>query len=129
MHLPSFSATSHSVMLLIPIDTVLLFWIHTGGDAINLALHTTIEFKCTTNGDRSPDWFVNGEVAVTTGDSYRSMTSISRGITATLTIDGNGTQVTLYIHCEVYEEHQFMRVYSTTVLFQGLLQSSYRLMQ
>ena len=117
-------------MLLIPIETVLLIWIHTGVDAINLALHTTIEFKCTTNGDRTPDWFVNGNVVVPTGDSYRlrtSRTSNGRGITATLTIDGNGTQVTLYIHCEVYEEHHFVHVHSTTVLFQGLLQSSYRL--
>ena len=128
MHLASFSATSHSVILLIPIETVLLIWIHTGGDAINLALHTTIEFKCTTNGDRTPDWFVNGSVLVTTGDSYGLRTSNGRGITATLTIDGNGTQVTLNIHCEVYEEHQFVRVHSTTVLFQGLLQSSCRLM-
>ena len=99
---------------------------HTGGDAINLALHTTIEFKCTTvNGDRTPDWFVNGSVVVTTGDSYRLRTSIGRGITATLTIDGNDTQVTWNIHCEVYEEHQFVHVHSTTVMFQGLLQSSY----
>ena len=125
MHLASFSATSHSVILLIPIETV---WIHTGGDAINLALHTTIEFKCTTNGDRTPDWFVNGNVVVTTGDSYRLRTSNGRDITATLTIDGNGTQVTWNIYCEVYEEHQFVRVHSTTVLFQGLLQSSCRLM-
>ena len=113
-------------MLLIPI------WnhaIYTGGDAINLAHHTTVEFKCTTNGDRTPDWFVNGSVVVTTGGSYRSRTSNGRDITTTLTIDGNGTQVTWNIYCEVYEEHQFVRVHSTTVIFQGLLQSSYRLMQ
>lgn len=117
-------------MLLIPIEIVLLIWIHTGGDAINLALHTTIEFKCTINGGRTPDWFVNGSVAVTTGDSYRSRTSNGgEDVTTTLTIDGNDTQVTLNIYCEVYQEHQFVRVHSTTVLFQGLLQSSYRLMQ
>ena len=117
-------------MLLIPIETVLLIWIHTGGDAINLALHTTIEFKCTTNGVRPPNWFVNGKVAVTNGDSYRSRTSNGgEDVTTTLTIDGNDTQVTLNIYCEVYQEHQFVRVHSTTVLFQGLLQSSYRLMQ
>ena len=116
-------------MLLIPIEIVLLIWIHTGGDAINLALHTTIEFKCTTNGGRTPDWFVNGSVAVTTGDSYRSRTSNGgEDVTTTLTIDGNGTQVTLNIYCEVYQEHQFVRVHSTTVLFQGLLQSSYILL-
>ena len=105
---------------------MLLIWIYTGGDAIILAHHTTVEFKCTTNGHRTPDWFVNGIVAVTTGDSYRSRTSIGRDITTTLTIDGNGTQVTFNIHCEVYvsEERQFLRVYRTTIIFQGLLQSS-----
>ena len=129
MHLASFSATSHSVMLLIPIETVLLIWIHTGGDAINLALHTTIEFKCTTNGVRPPNWFVNGIVAVTTGDSYGLRTSNGRDITTTLTIDGNSTQVTWNIYCEVTEENQFVIVHSTTVIFRGLLQSSYSLMQ
>ena len=123
LHLASFSATSHSVMLLIPIETVLLIWIHTGGDAINLAHHTTIEFKCTTNGDRTPDWFVNGSVVVTTGDSYGLRTSNGRGITATLTIDGNGTQVILNIYCEVYEENQFVHMHRTTVIFQGLFSS------
>ena len=86
-------------MLLIPI------WnhtIYTGGDAIILALHTTIEFNCTTNGDRTPDWFVNGKVAVTTGDSYGLRTSNGRDITTTLTIDGNGTQITWNIYCESY---------------------------
>ena len=109
------------MILLIPVETI---WIYTGGDAIILAHHTTIEFKCTTNGDRTPDWFVNGEVAVTTGDSYGLRTSNGRGITVTLTINGNGTQVTWNIHCEVYmtEKRQFLRVYSTTVIFQGLLQ-------
>ena len=106
-------------LLLIPVETI---WIHTGGDAINLALHTTIEFKCTANGDRTPDWFVNRSVAVTTGDSYRSRSYGGEDVTTMLTIDGNGTQVTLNIYCEVYEEHQFMRVHSTTVIFQGLLQ-------
>ena len=106
---------------------MLLIWIYTDGDAIILAHNTTIEFKCTTNGDRTPDWFVNGKVAVTTGDSYRSRTSNGRDITTTLIIDGNGTQVTLNIRCEVYEENQFLSVHSTTVTFQGLLQS--RLMQ
>ena len=115
-------------MLLIPIWN---YAIYTGGDAINLALHTTIEFKCTTNGDRPPDWFVNGNVAVTSGESYRSRTSNGRDITTTLTIDGNGTQVTWNIYCEFYvtEERQFVRVHSTTVIFRGLLQSSYSLMQ
>ena len=112
----------HSSLLLIPVETI---WIHTGGDAINLALHTTIEFKCTTNGGRTPDWFVNGNVAITTGDSYRSRTSNGgEDITTILTINGNDTQVTLNIFCEVYvtEERQFLRVHSTTVIFQGLLQ-------
>ena len=107
---------------------MLLIWIYTGGVAIILAHNTTIEFKCTTNGDRTPYWFVNGIVTVTDGDdSYRSRTSNGRDITATLTIDGNGTQVSFNIHCEVYEENQFLSMHSTTVTFQGLLQS--RLMQ
>ena len=101
----------------------IIIWIYTGRGAIILAHHTSVELNCTTNGGRTPDWFVNGEVAVTTGDSYRSRTSNGRGITTTLTIDGNGTQVTLNIYCEVYEENQFLSVHSTTVTFQGLLQS------
>ena len=111
-------------MLLIPIENVLLIWIHTGGDAINLALHTTIEFKCTTNGSRTPDWFVNGSAVVTTGDSYGLRTSNGKGIlTATLTIDGNDTQAILNIYCEVYEENQFVHMHRTTVIFQGLFSS------
>ena len=106
---------------------MLLIWIYTGGDAIILAHNTTIEFKCVTNGVRPPNWFVNGIAAVTDGDSYRSRTSNGRDLTATLTIDGNSTQVTFNIHCEVYEGNQFLSVHSTTVTFQGLLQS--RLMQ
>ena len=112
--------------MLVPIETMLLIWIYTGGVAIILAHHTTVEFKCTTNGDHTPDWFVNGKLAVTAGDSYRSRTSNGGDITTILTIDGNGTQVTFNIHCEVYvtEERQFLRVYGTMIIFQGLLQSS-----
>jgi len=87
-----------------------------------VAHNVTITAICTTNGDRPPDWFVNGTVVLTTGYRYRSSTR--NGIqdkTATLTIDGNQISDTLNIRCEVYStiEQQFLRMHINTVTIQG----------
>ena len=97
---------------------------HTGvsGNALNIAHNVTITFTCTTNGRRTPDWFVNGTVVLTSGDRYRSSTR--NGIhnkTATLTINGSCIHSTLNIYCEVYNmiKHQFLQMHMTTLTIQG----------
>ena len=97
---------------------------HTGtnSNAMIVAHNVTITAICTTNGDRPPDWFVNGTVVLTSGYRYRSSTR--NGIwdkTATLTIDGNRISDTLNIRCEVYStiERQFLPMHINTLTIQG----------
>ena len=92
-------------------------------NAINVAHNVTITIICTTNGRRTPDWFVNGTEVLTRADSAYSVRT-SNGIqdkTATLTINGNYICNTLYIHCEVYNtiKRQFLQIHMTTLTIQG----------
>lgn len=92
------------------------------GNAVNVAHNVTITFTCTTSGRRTPNWFVNGTVVLTSEDRYRLSTSNNmRDKTATLTIDGSRICDTLNIHCEVYSttEQQFFPMQITTLTIQG----------
>ena len=86
-----------------------------------VAHNVTITAICTTNGDRPPDWFVNGTVVLTSGYRYRSRTRNGVEKIATLTIDGNRFSDTLNIHCEVYNmiEQQFLPMHINTLTIQG----------
>ena len=86
-----------------------------------VAHNVTITAICTTNGDRPPDWFVNGTVVLTNGYRYRSSTKNGVEKIATLLIDGNRISDTLNIHCEVYNmiEQQFLPMHSNTLTIQG----------
>ena len=91
---------------------------------MTVAHNTTINLTCTTSGRHTPDWFANGTVVVTSGDKYKVETSNGRGITATLTINGNLTCETVNVSCEVYitTEQRFVHMHNTTLRFQGWLQ-------
>ena len=98
-------------------------FIHAGTSSVvvTVANNVTITVKCVSNGDRPPDWFMNGTVVVTDGDPrYRLSTSGGVNKTATLTIDGVFRD-TLNIHCEAYNmtEQQFIPTHNTTLIFQG----------
>ena len=102
----------------------LIDWLYnTGvnGDVVTVAHNTTINLTCTTSGRHTPDWFANGMVVVLSGDKYKVQTSNGRGITATLTINGNLTCETVNVYCEVYNttEQRFVHMHNTTLRFQG----------
>ena len=89
-----------------------------GGKAVIVAHNATVELICTTSGRRTPDWYVNGSTVLTTGESYRSTSSMdgAGNLIATLTINGNRVCGTMNIHCETSGEQQLHR---TTLTFRG----------
>ena len=102
-------------------------WIRTGvcGNVVIVTHNMTVNLICTTSGRRTPDWFVNETVVVTSGDRYRLSTSNDEDKTATLIMNCNLTCETVNVYCEVYNdtERQFVHMHNTTLRFQGWLDS------
>ena len=68
-----------------------------------------------------PTWFVNGEIAETEGDCYRSALRTAEGLnyTATLVINGNRTCDTFNVYCRIYKESQALYLHNTSLTVQG----------
>ena len=93
---------------------------------MTVAPDVTVKFnRCTGLADLftvQPTWFVNGKIAKTERDCYKSnITAEGRNYTATLTINGNHTCDTFNVYCRIYRESQALYLYNTTVKFQGKL--------
>ena len=90
-----------------------------GGDVINVAPGVSVEFACT--GPDPPTWFVNGRVAATEGDCFRSTLRRTEGLnlTATLVINGNHICSMFKAACRIYRESQFLYLHNTTLIVQG----------
>ena len=102
------------------------FVLHAGtvGYAMIVAPGVTVTFTCTGPADQStvePTWFVNGEIAETEGDCYRSILRRAEGLiyTATLMINGNRTCDSFIIYCRIYRDSQFLYLHNATLTFQG----------
>ena len=93
-------------------------------DAVLVAPGVSVEFTCMgQDGEFQPTWFVNGRVAVTEGDCYRSRlirAENPQNVMATLTINSNhDTCHTFNVFCRIYRESQFTFVHNTTLVVQG----------
>ena len=93
------------------------------GDVMIVAPDITVEFTCSGAVDSfQPTWFLNGRVAETEGNCYRSRLRRlgELNTTATLTISGNyDTCDNFKIYCRIFRELQFLYLHNTTVTFQG----------
>lgn len=87
-----------------------------------IASDVAIKLTCTVPAV-PPTWFVNGRVAVTEGDCYRSRlirAENPQNVMATLTINSNrDTCHTFNVFCRIYRESQFTFVHNTTLVVQG----------
>ena len=93
------------------------------GDVVIVAPGVSVEFTCTgPDSEFPPTWFLNGRVAETEGDCYRSRLRRAGGLNATdtLTINGNYTCDMFNTHCKIYRESQFLYLHYNTLLVQGL---------
>ena len=95
------------------------------GNVVTVSHNTTINLTCTTSdGRRTPGWFVNETYVDSEGDIYTVSTSTGMDKTTTLTINGNLSSETVNVYCEVITtELQFVYMHNTTLRFQGWLDS------
>ena len=90
--------------------------------AMVVAPGVTVKFTCTGPTDPvQPTWFVNGKIAESDGDCYKSKLTEAEGqnYTATLTINGNHTCDTLNVYCRIYSGPQALYLQNTTLAVQG----------
>ena len=97
----------------------LLIGIYSGScDAVIIATNVTTMLTCSApNGLFPPTWLVNGSGVGALGhQGYRSITN---GMLATLTFDGNHTYDSLNVVCKVFKEGQFLTKINMTLTTRG----------
>ena len=82
----------------------------------------SVEFTCTgSDGEFPPTWFVNGRIAETDGDCYRSALRRAGGLSATaiLIINSDHTCNMFNTRCRTFRGSQFLYLHNNTLLVQG----------